>query len=81
MTRDEAIKIVHETSRGFVVTDNMAQCLIDTYVGLGMLRLEAPRTKMQRICTVLQDWRGAETEGASAFLSRLEGAGLEVVEK
>lgn len=46
MTRDEAIKTVRARSGRFVCSDEMANCLIETWTAMGMLKLdpEPPQT-------------------------------------
>lgn len=87
MTRDEAIEIEMKSARSWepfsqipaAVIREAAATTIDCYVALGMLKLEEPKSPMDKFYAITPRYFGGDVE--SALVRDLDAAGLKIVEK
>jgi hypothetical protein len=81
MTRDEAIKIVVSGSGPYVCSDHMAGTLVDTWVAVGMLKLDEPKSAAEKFGDAFRAMPAENRKYLSNVLGCLEAAGLNIVEK
>jgi hypothetical protein len=80
MTRDEATRLVRDAGPIGGVYKSYDEALVDSLAALGILKLDEPLSKDQRVARVLGEFRNSG-DGLNGFMNRLEAAGLRIVEK
>lgn len=79
MTRDEAIKLIKSTDKHY---DTWEEMWVDRLVAVGVLKLDEPKSAMDKLEKAMNDYRGYNSHGLFLDIKHaLAMANLKIVEK